>query len=44
MPLVVYVSGLVSTFFTKSLNKCLGRKVSYYVLTVVLGLTTTRIG
>ena len=27
MPLVVYVSGLLSTFFTKPLNLYLGRKV-----------------
>ena len=31
------------TFFTKSLNKCLGRKVSNYVFTVVLGIITMSI-
>lgn len=29
MPLVVYLSGLVSTLFTKPLNKCLGRKTVF---------------
>ena len=30
MPLVVYISGLLSTFFTKPLNLHLGRKVSCF--------------
>jgi len=38
MPLVVYVSGLVPTFFTKSLNKCLGRKAVFLSgLIIILG-------
>jgi len=38
MPLVVYVSGLVPTFFTKSLNKCLGRKAVFLGgLIIILG-------
>ena len=32
MPLVVYVSGLITTFFSKPMNKFLGRKVSGYVI------------
>lgn len=27
IPLVVYISGFLSTFLTKPLNKCYGRKV-----------------
>lgn len=38
MPLVVYVSGLVSTFFTKWLNKSLGRKAVFLSgLIIILG-------
>jgi len=38
MPLMVYVSGLLSTFFTKPLNKYLGRKIVFLGgLVVVMG-------